>query len=93
MTGCPRNTTKYPKKRTVSSHVAWVRNTEEKLGVKILFPIIADLNKEVAMKYGMIMRGERKTETTRCVFVIDPNGKLETGLQGRGPRTEHNNDG
>ncbi len=53
------------------SHIAWVRNIEEKMGVKINFPIIADLNKEVAMKYGMIMPGESKTETSRCVFVID----------------------
>jgi peroxiredoxin 2/4 len=53
------------------SHIAWVRNIEEKFGVKIPFPIIADLNKEVATKYGMVMPGESKTETSRCVFVID----------------------
>lgn len=63
---------------SVSSHIAWIRNIEEKLGVKIPFPVIADLNKEVATKYGMIMPGESKTETTRCVFIIDPNGKLRT---------------
>ena len=56
---------------SVYSHIAWVRNIEEKMGVKIPFPVIADLNKEVAMKYGMIMPGESKTETSRCVFVID----------------------
>lgn len=58
------------------SHIAWVRNIEEKFGVKIPFPIIADLNKEVASLFGMIMPGESKTETSRCVFVIDPNGVL-----------------
>jgi peroxiredoxin (alkyl hydroperoxide reductase subunit C) len=56
---------------SVYSHIAWVRNIEEKLGKKITFPVIADLNKEVAMKYGMVMPGESKTETSRCVFVID----------------------
>lgn len=61
---------------SVYSHIAWVRNIKEKLGVEIPFPIIADLNKEVATLYGMIMPGESKTETTRCVFVIDPNGIL-----------------
>jgi peroxiredoxin (alkyl hydroperoxide reductase subunit C) len=61
---------------SVTSHIAWIRNIEEKLGVKVPFPIIADLNKEVSTKYGMIMPGESKTETTRCVFFIDPNGKL-----------------
>jgi peroxiredoxin (alkyl hydroperoxide reductase subunit C) len=56
---------------SVYSHIAWARNIEEKLGKKITFPIIADLNKEVATLYGMIMPGESKTETSRCVFVID----------------------
>jgi peroxiredoxin 2/4 len=54
------------------SHIAWVRNIEEKMGVRIDFPVIADLNKEVASLYGMIMPGESKTETSRCVFIIDP---------------------
>ncbi len=58
------------------SHIAWVRNIEEKFGVSIPFPIIADLNKEVASKYGMIMPGESKTETSRAVFVIDDKGVL-----------------
>ncbi|MHB9028546.1 MAG: peroxiredoxin [Candidatus Latescibacterota bacterium] len=56
---------------SVYSHIAWVRNIEEKMGQRIDFPIIADLNKEVAMLYGMVMAGESKTETVRCVFVID----------------------
>ena len=56
---------------SVYSHIAWVRNVEEKLGQKITFPVIADLNKEVATLYGMLMPGESKTETSRCVFVID----------------------
>jgi peroxiredoxin 2/4 len=55
------------------SHIAWVRNIEQHFNVKIPFPVIADLNKEVATLYGMIMPGESKTETSRCVFVIDPN--------------------
>lgn len=59
---------------SIYSHIAWIRNIEEKMGVKISFPVIADLNKEVATAYGMIMPGESKTETSRCVFVIDPEG-------------------
>src|SRR5512135_3345844 len=58
------------------SHIAWVRNIEQHFGVKIPFPVIADLNKEVASLYGMIMPGESKTETSRCVFIIDPKGIL-----------------
>ncbi|MDA3129288.1 peroxiredoxin [Aliibacillus thermotolerans] len=56
---------------SVSSHIAWVRNVKEKFGVEIEFPIIADLNKEVAEKYGMIMPEESSTETSRAVFIID----------------------
>ncbi len=56
---------------SVSSHVAWIRNVQEKFGVTLEFPIIADLNKEVAQKYGMIMPEESSTETSRAVFVID----------------------
>lgn len=56
------------------SHIAWVRTIKEKFGVDIPFPIIADLNKEVATAYGMLMPGESKTETSRAVFVIDDKG-------------------
>jgi peroxiredoxin (alkyl hydroperoxide reductase subunit C) len=61
---------------SVSSHIVWIRNCEEKMGVKIPFPIIADLNKEVAKKYGMIHPEQSKTETVRCVFIIDPESKI-----------------
>jgi len=65
---------------SVSSHIAWIRNVEEKMDVKILFPIIADLNKEVSRLYGMIHPAESKTETVRCVFIIDPEGVLRAML-------------
>jgi peroxiredoxin (alkyl hydroperoxide reductase subunit C) len=65
---------------SVSSHIAWARNVEEKTGGKIPFPIVADLNKEVSMAFGMIHPGDSKTETVRCVFIIDPNQKIRTIL-------------
>ena len=58
------------------AHIAWVRNIEEKTGVKIPFPVIADLDRKVATAFGMVMPGESKTEASRCVFVIDPKGIL-----------------
>jgi len=61
---------------SVYSHIAWLRNIEEKTGVKIPFPVIADLNKEVATKYGMVQPGASKTEAVRAVFIIDPKGIL-----------------
>jgi len=59
---------------SIYAHIAWVRNIEQNFSVTIPFPVIADLNKEVATAYGMIMPGESKTEASRCVFVIDPEG-------------------
>lgn len=61
---------------SVYAHIAWVRNIEEKLGVKIPFPVIADLSADVARRYGMIMPEASATETVRAVFVIDPEGIL-----------------
>ncbi len=65
---------------SVSSHIAWIRNVEEKMGIKIPFPIIADLNKEVSTLFGMIHPSQSKTETIRCVFIIDPEGIVRTIL-------------
>ena len=65
---------------SVSSHIAWVRNVEEKTGTKIPFPIIADLSKDVSLAYGMIHPGQSKTETVRCVFIIDDKQVIRTIL-------------
>jgi len=65
---------------SVYSHIAWVRNVEEKTGVHIPFPIIADLDRKVASAYGMVMPGASSTETVRCVFIIDPDGVLRAML-------------
>ena len=54
------------------SHIAWVRNIEETLKVKIGFPVIADLDRKVSTLYGMIHPGASDTATVRCVFFIDP---------------------
>ncbi len=58
---------------SVHSHIAWVRNIEEKMGVRIPFPVIADLSMNVGKLYGMIHPGQSATATVRCVFVIDPD--------------------
>lgn len=56
---------------SVPAHIAWIRNIEQTQGVKIEFPVIADLNKDIAINYGMIHPGESTTETNRAVFVMD----------------------
>lgn len=58
------------------SHIAWARSIEEKFGVNIPFPIIADLSMEVAKSYGMIQPGASDTAAVRATFFIDPTGIL-----------------
>jgi peroxiredoxin (alkyl hydroperoxide reductase subunit C) len=65
---------------SVHSHLAWVRNVKEKMGVQIPFPIIADLDMKVAKLYGMIHPGQSDTATIRTVFFIDPEGKMRAML-------------
>jgi peroxiredoxin 2/4 len=61
---------------SVYSHIAWVRNIEEKFGVKIPFPVIADLDQKVARLYGMVHTPSSVTAAVRCVFFIDPKRTL-----------------
>lgn len=61
---------------SIFSHIAWVRNIEEKFGIRIDFPIIEDLSMKVASAYGMIQPGASDTSAVRATFVIDPEGIL-----------------
>jgi peroxiredoxin (alkyl hydroperoxide reductase subunit C) len=61
---------------SIFSHIAWVRNIEEKFGVAIPFPIIEDLKMDVAKAYGMIHPGAGDTSAVRATFIIDPEGIL-----------------
>ncbi|RDD53812.1 MAG: peroxiredoxin [Candidatus Korarchaeota archaeon NZ13-K] len=57
----------------VFSHIKWVEWIEEKLGLKIEFPIIADDLGKVAGKLGLI-HPSKGTNTVRAVFIVDPHG-------------------
>lgn len=59
---------------SVHSHIAWVHNVKEKMGVYMDFPIIADLDMNVSHKYGMVHPGQSNTAAVRAVFFIDPTG-------------------
>jgi peroxiredoxin (alkyl hydroperoxide reductase subunit C) len=61
---------------SVYSHIAWMRNIEEKLGVKVPFPVVADLDQKVSRLYGMIHEPSAATAPVRCVFFIDPKRTL-----------------
>ncbi|MCA9655040.1 MAG: peroxiredoxin [Myxococcales bacterium] len=61
---------------SVYSHIAWVRSIKANWDVDIEFPIIADLDMNVAHLYGMLHEPSAKTAAVRTVFVIDPQRKL-----------------
>lgn len=58
---------------SVHSHLAWVQNLKNILGVRLPFPLIADSDRTVSEMYGMIHPGESATVTVRALFFIDPN--------------------
>ena len=57
---------------SIHSHLAWRENLKQILDVEIPYPLIADLDMQVAMKYGMLHPGASATATVRAVFLIDP---------------------
>jgi peroxiredoxin 2/4 len=61
---------------SVYSHIAWIRNIEQNFGVKITFPVIADLDQKIAKLYGMIHEPSSVTAAVRCVYFIDPKRVL-----------------
>ena len=59
---------------SVYSHIAWLLQMEKIYGVEVKFPVIADLNMNVANLYGLIHEKASATSTVRAVFFIDPEG-------------------
>ncbi len=59
---------------SVYSHIAWLLQMEKIYGVEVKFPVIADLNMNVANLYGLIHDRASATSTVRAVFFIDPEG-------------------
>ncbi len=57
---------------SVHSHLAWLQNMKQKMGVTIPFPMVADIDMRVSHQYGMIHPGASATATVRALFVIDP---------------------
>jgi peroxiredoxin (alkyl hydroperoxide reductase subunit C) len=61
---------------SIYSHIAWVRDIEKNFGVKVGFPVVADLDQKVARLFGMVHEPMAVTATVRAVFFIDPEMKL-----------------
>ena len=60
------------------SHLAWLDNIYQKTGIEVPFPIIADLNGNIARRYGMISNEVNPNVTVRNVFIIDDKGVVRT---------------
>ena len=59
----------------VFAHLKWMQWIEEKLGVAIEFPVIADDRGNIAEQLGMLHEG-KGSNTVRAVFIVDPEGIL-----------------
>ncbi|MEM6583366.1 MAG: peroxiredoxin [Pseudomonadota bacterium] len=55
------------------SHIAWVKDLEQRFNVTITFPIVEDISMVIARAYGMIHDASMTTATVRSVFFIDPD--------------------
>ena len=59
----------------VFSHIKWVEWINEKMGVEVKFPVIADGMGYLASMLGMI-HPKKGGNTVRAVFVVDPSGSI-----------------
>ncbi|MDT7042064.1 peroxiredoxin [Candidatus Nitronereus thalassa] len=57
---------------SIHSHLAWLENMKEKMGVTIPYPMVADPDMRISQLYGMIHPGASTTATVRALFIIDP---------------------
>lgn len=62
------------------SHLAWIYNIAKNTGITIPFPIIADRDGKIAMKYNMVSNNNIGSGTVRSVYVICPNGNIRAIL-------------
>jgi peroxiredoxin (alkyl hydroperoxide reductase subunit C) len=60
---------------SAESHEKWVKDVKEKTGVLVDYPLIADVDKKLAERYGILHK--TKGVTYRAIFIIDPDGILQ----------------
>jgi peroxiredoxin 2/4 len=64
------------------THERWIKNLEKdsKSAQKVYFPVISDVNREIARKYAMIHPSADEKQTVRSVYFIDPSGLIRAIL-------------
>lgn len=71
---------------SVESHLGWITDIQKygNLSGEFPFPIIDDLNRDLAVKFNMLDRDEIGANglplTCRAVFIIDQSKKLRTTI-------------
>jgi alkyl hydroperoxide reductase subunit AhpC len=64
----------------LDNHETWSQDIEDVTGSKLNFPLVADTDRSVADKYGMIHPNASDTMTVRSVFVVGPDKKVKLTL-------------
>lgn len=65
----------------LNSHISWIQSLDtlkykDRNPSKIRFPLIADENRAISKKYGMVNDTSISTRDVRGVFIIDPDDKI-----------------
>lgn len=61
---------------TVQAHELWVRDIRDVNGAIVDFPVISDLDRTIARRYGMLHPLHDELYTVRTVFIIDPQRRV-----------------
>jgi alkyl hydroperoxide reductase subunit AhpC len=64
----------------VDRHLQWARDIERTQGAALNFPLLADVDRRIALLLGLIHPNASDTNTVRSVFVIDPARRVRLTL-------------
>jgi alkyl hydroperoxide reductase subunit AhpC len=64
----------------IETHRRWSLTMTEQRGIAPTFPLIADPDRLVSRRYGMLGRERSSSATARCAFVIAPDKRVELSL-------------
>ena len=64
----------------LDKHSGWTDDIKETQGTALNFPLIADADRQVSLKYDMIHPEADATATVRSVFIIGPDKKVKLTL-------------
>ncbi len=64
----------------LNQHEGWIKDINETQNTNVQFPLIADEDREVSTKYGMIHPNAADSMTVRSVFIIGPDKKIKLTL-------------